>query len=378
MAEAGFRAHVDRGELLKWRMDADAGPREFYNVIERLKKQEALALREEQWRNEAVKRLDGPSHQVTVASPDGTPTTKDSARLTAEERARYITRYIAEQDAVWQREDHWRGEAMREMAASNHEVRFLGPDAKLIRRDSWRLTPEERELYIARYVEDHERLRQAAAAKSLEGPNHEVTFIAPDGTTVTKDSSQLTPAERAHYLRQYVAGAAAVRPEEPARTLPPPRREPPAASAAAATSATPEPAHLTRESSTLTAETRANYVRRYVDEHEMIRQREDRWRDEAARILAGPAREISFLGADGKLTTRDSGRLEIEDKALYLKYYLEEREALRRDQAVKNLAGPDHQVNFLQPDGTAVKKNSLSLTPEERAFFIAQYAEEHN
>jgi hypothetical protein len=67
-----------------------------------------------------------------------------------------------------------------------------------------------------RWLEDvfrrelREERRQAETMKRLNGPDHEVTFIGPDGKPVTKHSSHLTAEERNLYTKQYAVQQRAI------------------------------------------------------------------------------------------------------------------------------------------------------------------------
>ncbi|MGD1002476.1 MAG: hypothetical protein ABSA67_17430 [Candidatus Brocadiia bacterium] len=314
--------------------------------------QERLARkeREDRWRDAAMRDLDRPSHRVSFVGPDGTTVTKESSALTPEESALYVRHYIEVHEAIWREtakepargEEHAQAEAAKNstqdeasqrLAGPNHEVSFTGPDGTTIKKDSSALTPEERALYIKQYAaakEASEEHWREMAVRNLDGPNHRVSFAGPDGTNVTKDSSLLTPEERTLYINHYV-------------------------------------------------------------ELRVAAEERRRWMEEARKTLDGPNHEVSFTGPDGKRITKDSSLLTPAEKAAYIRQYLEEnapyaQEAVARrnarlnylrDEAANRLAGQNHAVSFIGPDGKRITKDSSLLTPAERTRYISQYAEEH-
>ncbi len=175
------------------------------------------------------------------------------------------------------------------------------------------------------------------AMNSLKGPNHEVSFIGPDGEPTRKDSSLLTTEEQKLYIEQYAEKQKAVRPEE--------------------------------------ADKKA---------------RGEDGRAEAETRLDGPNHEVSFTWPDEQPAKKDLSLLAVEEKELYIRRCAEEQAALRREEADKmareehwrheagkNLAEPNHAAAFLGLDGNLIKEASLllTLTAEKRKLYLKQYVE---
>jgi hypothetical protein len=250
------------------------------------------------------------------------------------------------------REERWLDEAMNSLKGPNHEVSFIGPDGKPTRKESSLLTAEEQKLYLKQYVEKQEAVRQEEAdkkareepwrdeaASSLEGPNHPVSFTAPDGKLTERESSHLTAEERDLYIKQYVNEKAqeAVKQEE--------------------------------------ADKKA---------------REKRGQDQAETGREGPNHELSFTWPDEKPIRKHLSLLAADEKELYIRHCGEKQEALRLEEAdkmvreehwrhepMKNLAEPNHAAAFLGVDGNLIEEASLplTLTAEERKLYLKQYVE---
>jgi len=139
--------------------------------------------RQKQWQDEAVASLAGPVHKVTFVGTDGDSVTEDSSNLTPEETALYTTQYVEQQADTW----------------SNSPT---SPNYLMMLNEQWLEHVFRRAL--------REERRQEETARALNGPDHEVTFIGPDGKPVTKHSSHLTAEERNLYTKQYAAQQRAI------------------------------------------------------------------------------------------------------------------------------------------------------------------------
>jgi hypothetical protein len=166
------------------------------------------------------------------------------------------------------------------------------------------------------------------ATSSLAGPSHEVSFTEPDGQTVTKYSSSMTPEERQLYAAQYVQQQASSWSNVPA-----------------------SPGYWVM---------RENHWLEDVLRREL---RERRWREEALRRLEGPSHEVTLRGPDGKLIKMNSSSLTAEERHLYARQYAEQQRTIEREKRPNPVSAGKTETLRQQPNLTEQTPSQHQQSP---------------